>query len=481
MIYTPEIRLLQIYVKDRDGKKYMINTVDTIAALCTAPGGAISIIRISGEQALDIGNKVWKGKKRLNECVPRSLNLGICVTKSVKISAEGDQALAVYMPGPHTYTGEDVVEIQCHGGNLVSKEILNTIFKYGARPAEPGEFTFRAFINEKLDLTQAEAVSDIISAHSDMALHIAERQMSGALGSEIRKIRDNLFAVLAECESHLDFGEEDLNWESVDSMKEKVADSLAASERLYMSGREGVVLRNGIRVVIAGRPNAGKSSLLNLILGFNRAIVTQIPGTTRDTLEEFATIRDIPVKLIDTAGIREADDMIEEIGVEKSFESLKRAQIIVWVMDSSGDIAEESAVMLEHVGKKENVVVVWNKIDLAGDTDLPMFEDNGNINTVRLSVIENCGIEKLFDAVENIVWGGKHTEEPEIAVSARHAELLQQAIDAQIDIANHLDDAEWELAAVQLRSAIFALGTITGEDADPDVLDDIFTRFCLGK
>jgi len=458
-----------------------MNTIDTIAALCTAPGGAISIIRISGKKALEIGNKVWKGSKDLANGLPRSLNLGRCTSED-KDNRDGDHALAVYMPAPKTYTGEDVVEIHCHGGTLVSREILNSILSYGARLAEPGEFTFRAFINEKLDLTQAEAVSDIISAHSDMALHIAERQMSGSLGDRVRKIRSELFAVLAECESHLDFGEEDLNWEPVNQMQEKIENALTASRQLHASGKEGIVLRNGIRIVIAGRPNAGKSSLLNLILGFNRAIVTQIPGTTRDTLEEFATIRNIPVKLIDTAGIREADDMIEEIGVEKSFESLKRAQIIIWMMDASGNIKDESEIMLEHVRERSNVIAIWNKLDTAPENlDLPLFEEHQNITTIKMSVMENRGVEALLDTVESLVWGGKHTEEPEVAVSARHAELLKQAIEAQEGINDTLSDEEWELAAVQLRSAIFALGTITGEDADPDVLDDIFSRFCIGK
>ncbi len=458
-----------------------MNTIDTIAALCTAPGGAISIIRISGEQALKIGNQVWSGKNVLEENVSRTLNLGICVSNGADDLKSGDQALAVYMPSPSTYTGEDVVEIHCHGGTLVSKEILDAVLKSGARAAEPGEFTFRAFINEKLDLTQAEAVSDIISAHSDMALHIAERQMSGLLGVQIREIRSNLFAVLAECESHLDFGEEDLNWEPVESMINKINKALAASKRLCSSGEEGAVLRDGVRVVLAGRPNAGKSSLLNLILGFNRAIVTKIPGTTRDTLEEFATIRNIPVKLIDTAGIREADDVIEEIGVKKSFESLKRAQIIIWLMDASGNIEEEASLMLEHTAGKENVIALWNKTDIAGSIELPLFENKKAITTVSGSVLENSGMNKLFDAVENMVWGGKHTEEPEIAVSARHTDLLQQAINAQKGVRTNIEDAEWELAAVQLRTAIFALGIITGEDANPDVLDDIFSRFCIGK
>jgi tRNA modification GTPase len=457
-----------------------MNTVDTIAALCTAPGGAISIIRISGRDALKIGNAVWKGKSRLSDALARLLNFGHCVMPSKK-NKRGDTALAVYMPAPNTYTAEDVVEIHCHGGALVSREVLELVLSKGARSAEPGEFTFRAFMNGKLDLTQAEAVSDIITAHSDMALHIAEKQMTGVLGEKIREIRNELFSVLAECESHLDFGEEELNWEPVSDLVKKIISARQASEELFSSSREGVVLRDGIRIVIAGRPNAGKSSLLNLILGFDRAIVTQIPGTTRDTLEEFANIRNIPVKLIDTAGIREADDLIEGIGVEKSFESLKQAQIIIWVMDASGNIEEEYNTILEHLKGKSNIIALWNKSDLVNNPKLPSFDKNSGIKALKVSVSENEGIDKLFDEIEKVVWGGKHTEEPEVAVSSRHAKLLQNAIDAQQGIDENLESEEWELAAVLLRSAIFALGTITGEDADPDVLDDIFSRFCIGK
>ena len=452
-----------------------MNTDDTIAAICTAPGGAISIIRISGKKALSISEKIWESKKPLSEYNIRSLNLGNC-----KTSSGTDTALAVYMQQPATYTGEDVVEIQCHGGTLVTREILESIIKAGARHAEPGEFTYRAFINNKLDLTQAEAVSDIITAHSDMALNVAEKQMSGVLGDKIRYIRNNLVEVLAEAESHLDFPDEELNWVPTEKLNKNIDNAISSIEELLSSFKEGVVLRNGIKIVIAGKPNAGKSSLLNAILGYNRAIVTNIPGTTRDTLEEFATIRNIPVKLIDTAGIREADDIIEGIGVEKSFESLKQAEIILWVMDASANVDEEFETMKEHLKNKKNIIAIWNKIDLTTKTELPS-EQAESVLTVKTSILKNDGLEQLFDAVETVVWGGSHTNEPEIAVSARHATLLENALKSIDNINDTLLFEEWELAAVELRQAIFALGSITGEDVDPDVLDDIFSKFCIGK
>lgn len=458
-----------------------MNTNDTISALCTLPGGAISIIRISGKDALTIGNLVWKGKHKLSDKSTRILHFGHCRYSD---NGNADPALAVYMKAPNTYTGEDVVELHCHGGALVSKNILEAVVYSGARPAEPGEFTFRAFMNNKMDLTQAEAVGDIISAHSDMALSLAEKQMAGVLGCKIRDIRVLLLEILSECESRLDFSEEDLDWKEPANLSEDLKNAVSQIKYLLNSSREGVVLRDGIRMVIAGRPNVGKSSLLNMLLGFDRAIVTELPGTTRDTLEEFSTIRGIPVKMIDTAGIREADDLIEGMGIERSFASLNQAQVIIWLMDPSTDPEHEFKIMREHTGKRKNVIAVWNKIDLIKKgIELPGIEDNRKVSipVLRLSVKDEDGLEKFLDAVEACVWGSQHHEETDMAVSSRHASLLDHALKQLHGTDEKIMLEEWELVAVSLRGAIFDLGTITGEDADPDVLDDIFSRFCIGK
>jgi len=453
-----------------------MNTVDTIAAICTGVGGAISIIRISGADALEIGNKVWKGSRELSLEDKRMMLLGRTV--STADSELGDPAMAVYMPGPNSYTGDDVVEIQGHGGTLSTKETLRAILNAGARLADPGEFTYRAFVNGKMDLTQAEAVSDIITAHSDMALHLAERQISGKLGSTVSELREVLYNILSDIESRMDFAEVDLDWTDNSEFEEQIEVVLSKAQKLWESKNEGVLLRDGIRVVIAGKPNVGKSSLLNRILGFDRAIVTDIAGTTRDTLEEFATIRNIPVKVVDTAGIREADDIIEGMGIERSKESMKTAQLVIWMIDASADDVEaELAEMKEHVHDSDRIITIWNKIDEQKVEGLP----ETGLPNVQISVKDDLGVETFLDLFEETVWGFKHTEEPEFAVSERHAALLDQVLESLPFAMNLLMENDLELAAIHLREAIYALGSITGEDVDPDVLDNIFSRFCLGK
>jgi len=456
-------------------KKDTMNTVDTIAAVCTGIGGAISIIRISGKDSLGSANKVWRGTQSLSKGNARKMLMGQALTLA---DGSGEPALAVYMPGPNSYTGEDIVEIHCHGGALCTKRTLDMALASGARAAEPGEFTYRAFINGKMDLTQAEAVADLITAHSDMALHIAERQISGFLKNAVNGIREKLIDILSECESRMDFPEEDLDWVGAENHSKLVNELQTKIKELLNSRTEGIVLRNGIRVVIAGRPNAGKSSLLNLLLGFDRAIVTQLPGTTRDTLEELANIRNIPVKLVDTAGIREAENLIEGIGIDRSKESIKQAQIIFWMLDASTeDTIEEFQEMKKHVKGRENVICIWNKIDACPHASLPAT----SLPIAKISVTNKNGIENLLDLFEQAVWGFPHTEDPEIAVSSRHAALLTEAIEALPEAAERILEEDWELAAVNLRAAISAMGAITGEDADPDILDNIFSRFCIGK
>ncbi len=452
---------------------------ETIAALCSPPGGAIAVIRLSGPNALQSANKIWKGLHPLSTKTARTLHLGLCGARGDK---DGDPTLAVFMPGPNSYTGEDVVELHCHGGAVVAKETLGAIIAAGARHAKPGEFTLRAFLNGKMDLTQAEAVCDIINAQTSAALHLAERQMSGALGGRIESIRKSLLDILAECESRMDFCEEDLDWAPPAEIARKTAEIAEALSKLVKSRADGAIIRDGLNVVIAGRPNSGKSSLLNLLLGFGRAIVTETPGTTRDTLEEAAVIRNIPVKLIDTAGIRDADNAIERIGIGKSIESLERAGIILWLLDASSKPPEnEVEVMTQHVETTKRLLAVWNKIDLLDPGEIPRLPRTNAAETVQCSVIKEQGVEQLLDAVERLAWGGAPHPEPEIAVNARHAELVDNAIAALNNAPGDIRNEEWEIAALNLRSAAEALGVITGETATPDVLDNIFSRFCVGK
>lgn len=453
----------------------MENVVDTIAAIATGTGGAITVMRISGPEALHVANAFWRGRRKLSPENGRMMLIGKCVSRDGLFS---EQSLAVYFPAPNSYTGEDIVEIQCHGGSLVSRKVLELCLKEGARQANPGEFTLRAFLNGKIDLTQAEGVADIISAQSSMALNLAERQAGGIIGKTVREIRNSLVFALSECESRLDFGEENLDWKSPEELNGALRESCAKISDLLKYKTEGAILRGGLRIVIAGKPNVGKSSMLNLILGYDRAIVTSLPGTTRDTVEEHAVIRNIPVRLIDTAGIRDADDLIENKGIERSLASLKQAQLVIWLLDPCSDRQAEIETMKSHLRNRDSSIAAWNKTDLVEDpSSLP---DTG-FDTVKVSVEKNTGIEKLLDMIEKKAWGRPHTEEPEIAVSSRHAALLEEAADAIPGAVSNITAQNWELAAVHLRSAISSLGKITGEDASPDILDDIFSRFCIGK
>jgi tRNA modification GTPase len=450
---------------------------DTIAALASAPGGAVAVLRLSGSEAVEIAHRVWHGALPLSPERPRTLLLGRCRTTD-DAHDPGDPALSVLMPGPASYTGEDVVEIHCHGGALVSRRVLASLLRAGARAAEPGEFTRRAFLNGKLDLTQAEAVADIIQARSDAALRLAERQNAGVLGRRIRELRSQLIGILAECESRLDFPEEELDWQPTEILLQKVVGAQNEIAGLLASARDGMIFREGVRVVIAGPPNAGKSTLLNRLLGYDRAIVAATPGTTRDTVEEHAVVRGIPVRLVDTAGIRTAADPIEGLGVERSLASLRTAHVVLWLLDATADTVAELAALAEHCPSRSAAIAVWNKCDLCSNpAELP----DAPLPTVHLSAHTGSGIETLLDAMAQAVWGGAPHEEPEIAVGTRHARLLEQAAEALPTVCSELVGERWELAAIPLRDALAALGSITGETASPDVLDEIFHTFCIGK
>lgn len=446
-----------------------MNTNDTICAICTGTGGAIAIIRIAGPDALKIGSKIWRGTIPLDEKSKRLMLYGRC---------GGDPALAVYMPTPRSYTGDDVVEIQCHGGALAAKRVLDAALNAKARAAKPGEFTFRAFVNGKIDLTQAEAVSDIISAHSQMALNLAERQINGALSKKISKLRRQLTDILAECESRLDFSEENLDWSHPDIFIMQINEISAALTILAESAKTGMILREGIRVVLAGRPNSGKSSLLNLLLGCERAIVSQIPGTTRDTIEEGAQLRGIPVRLTDTAGLRDSVDQIENLGIGRSRQTISLAQVVFWLLDASEPDLDAEIAELENCEANSNrIIAIWNKIDLAPQRILPELR----FPSVKISTLNHDGINNLLDLFEKIIWDHEHAEEPEIAVNSRHLALVNEASALLPEAMEHLTSEEWELAAILLRGAINALGSIIGETIAPDILENIFNRFCIGK
>ena len=454
-----------------------MNDKDTIAAICSGVGGSITVVRISGKDSLNIGNLVWKSGKILSENTKGKFILGKIMPDS---SGAGETAFAVFMKGPNTFTGDDVVELHAHGGAFNSRRILGAVLKHGARQAAPGEFTYRAFMNGKMDLTQAEAVCDLINAGSDMAVRLAEKQMDGVLGRKIKSLRTRLVDVMIECEARIDFPEEELDFKSKEELGKEVSLVQEEMQHLYETKLEGKIIREGVRVVIAGRPNAGKSSLMNRLLGYDRAITTDIPGTTRDTLEEFVNIRGIPIKLIDTAGLRHSDNMIERIGIQKTISSLETSQIVLWLLDSSiSDLKMETAEMEKYLGKNKNIIAVWNKSDLLLDvTSLP----SSGYDTAIISVKNETGIKELLDIVEKKTWDHQHEKEPELAISQRHAEFLKNSLSLVPDALQNLRLENWELAAVSLMQMVTCLGNIIGEDiSSVDTYENIFSKFCIGK
>lgn len=447
-----------------------IMTDDTICAISTAPGGALAILRLSGPDSARIAENVWFSAGLPLHETRRVMRLGHA------LSEKGETCLAVFMPGPRSYTGEDVVELQCHGGDFAPERLLKALLANGARLAEPGEFTRRAFLNGKMDLTQAEAVLDLIQARTADAASLAERQLSGALGKKIRDAAKELPGVLAEIESRLDFPEEDLNWRTPEELIAQIAPVLDRIQSLLAGGRAGSIIRNGVRLVIAGAPNVGKSSLLNRILGYDRAIVTEIPGTTRDTVEENAVIRGIHFRLTDTAGVREdAADKVEAFGIERSRESLRSAEVVIWLLDLTRDHQEQLGEMeklLAASGCHAKVIVCWNKKDLAATP---------GVHPCEISAETGEGVEHLYDELARAVFENPGERESESAIAQRHEKLLREAQTQLEQAVPELLAEAWELAAVHIREAIYDLGTITGENASPDVLDEIFSRFCIGK
>ena len=431
---------------------------DAIAAICTGPGGSIGIVRISGPGAADVLVRVWDGRTDPRDR-PRVMLFG-------RLRTPGKEpCLAVFMPGPRSYTGEDVAELHCHGGTYAPRALLRLVLHSGARMAENGEFTRRAFLNGKLDLTQAEAVMELISASSERAGLLAERQLNGLLGSKIRGLRKDATHLLAECESRLDFPDEELDWIPPDDMIRDVKRLRGEVRSLLDTRKAGRIVRAGISLVIAGAPNVGKSSLMNAILGFNRAIVTDIPGTTRDTLEESIEINGVLFRVSDTAGLREeAGDPVEAIGMARSRDTLKTADVVLWLLDASRNSPEAVQAAIEQMrGATERLSVpaipCWNKCDmLPADAALPELPGEPE----RISAATGEGLERLFARLEKEVWNAPPAERMEFAVAERHAPLLERAEDALARTADELRDGDWDLAASALRNAIRALGSVTG-------------------
>ncbi len=462
---------------------------DTIAAIATPLGeGGLAVVRLSGPRALAIADKSFRpvGKNSLkpSAATTHTIHFG----KIVRHGQSVDEVLLAVLRAPRTFTREDTVEITCHGGLLPAKLVLDTLLENGARLAEPGEFTRRAFLNGRIDLAQAEAVADLIHSRTELALAAANEQLAGKLSQRINELRDEMMQTLAHVEAHIDFPDEDISPDTKEQLLKRLEHGLAFMDELLRTANEGQILRRGIRAAIVGRPNAGKSSLLNQLLGHDRAIVSPVPGTTRDTIEETANIRGLPVVFIDTAGLREAGDEIEQEGVRRSRESLARAEFILHVLDASEPLTSaDEKYFAEFAGKKRILVV--NKVDLPRKLKLPPnFHVTCHVSRVMSPIVDVCclsgqGIEALKDSIKELVWSGEiKTEMLQVMINSRHQDALTRAHAATQRTLDVLRAGETlELAAGELRIAVNAVGEIVGKTTTEDLLDSIFSQFCIGK
>jgi tRNA modification GTPase len=457
---------------------------DTIAALATPAGeGAIAVIRLSGPEAIQISDKCFRGKTSLESQQSHTVQLGKIIGLQNQII---DEVLCTVFKAPKSYTGEDVVEFGCHGGQFVVKKVMEAFIAAGARPADPGEFTKRAFLNGKMDLSQAEAIADLIHAQSDRAHSASLEQLEGKLAHNIRQARDRLIDALKMMELELDFIEDDL--EFVDKSKVLVLTEgiLAEINVLLESFRFGKIWREGISVAIIGAPNAGKSSILNALLEQERAIVTHIPGTTRDFIEENLIIDGVLFRISDTAGIRETEDLVEREGVKRTRQIIEKSDISMIVVDCSREMPEEERLFIENVIKQDKftVILVENKIDLTAAKGAEQIELPKRMRRIRTSAIQGRGIEELKSALSNFAGSGQASsnETSAVVTSRRHQASLINAKDGLIDAIGSLKKkASNEFVAVDLRTALDALGEIIGEVTTEDILNDIFSKFCIGK
>jgi len=454
---------------------------DTIVAPATAPGvGAIAVIRLSGKEAISICQKVFKGKD-LTKQESHTIHFGTIVDQGAIV----DEVLVSIFKAPKSFTKENIVEISCHGSNYIIGKIIRLLIASGARYAKPGEFTQRAFINGRFDLAQAEAVADLIASDSEASHRAAMNQMRGGISEEIKLLRDELIGFAALIELELDFSEEDLEFADRTRLRNLVVKIQHMLFELLNTFQLGNAIKTGVSTVIAGRPNAGKSTLLNALLNEERAIVSEIAGTTRDTIEEKLVIRGVEFRLIDTAGIREATDAIEAIGVEKTFEKIKHSALLVYMFDASTlSIEEARKDILELTQHGVPFVVVPNKMDLLPEgsyvNPLPMQLNNP---VIGISAGKKEHIEELKNELYSIVVGGRSLADKAIVTNARHYEALSKSKEALEKVQEGLDaQISSDLLAEDIRQALYYLGTITGEiDVDKDILGTIFGKFCIGK
>ena len=458
---------------------------DVIAAISTPVGnGGISIVRISGENSFDLCDKIFRskfGKKIIKQKSHTILYGEIFDNKNKNLLV--DEVLVSIMKAPNTYTTENIVEINCHGGIITARKILEIVLNNGARLSEPGEFTKRAFLNGRIDLSQAEAVMDIINSKTDQSRQAAANQLDGNLKIFVKNIREILLDMIASIEAAIDYPDEQIDEENYESLKRNSKDVLNKINELLLTFDRGKILKDGIQTVILGKPNVGKSSLLNLFLNEERAIVTDIPGTTRDVLEEYVNIDGIPIKLIDTAGIRDTSDVIEKIGVNKSKEYANKADLILFLVDSGMELDEDNKKMIEELDKDKSIIIL-NKYDLNKNIDFSyIYKMFDNENIVDFSVRNRYGIEQLINKIKNKFFSNDFSKNDEILIgNIRHKNSLVSSKESMIKALNAIDlKMPEDFISMDLQQANYFLGEITGDSVDDEIIDRIFSKFCLGK
>ncbi len=455
---------------------------DTIAAIATAmtPSG-IGIVRISGEDALTIIQKIYrspKNRKNLFECSSHTIHYGYIYDGDEMI----DEVMVLLMKAPNTYTREDTVEIDCHGGVFVMKRILETVIKYGARPAEPGEFTKRAFLNGRIDLSQAESVIDVIQSKNEFALKSSLNQLKGAVLQNIKAIRGNIIHEIAYIESALDDPEHISLDGYGEALKEKITVISEQIQKLLDSADNGRILKEGISTVIVGKPNAGKSSLMNILVGEDRAIVTDIAGTTRDILEEQINLGGISLNIIDTAGIRNTSDVVEKIGVSKAKEYAAKADLTIYVIDSSTELDENDFEIMELLDEQHSIVLL-NKSDLTPATTEETVKKHLNTKVISISAKNHTGIQELEDTIKEMFFHGEVSLNDEVYITnIRQKTSLQEALDSLHLVMQSIEDGMPEdFYSIDLMNAYEELGKIIGEAVEDDLVNEIFSKFCMGK
>ena len=455
---------------------------DTIAAIATAMSNSgIGIVRISGDEALDVADRIFrpkKGSRKVSDMETHTIHYGY-VTDGDEVI---DEVMLLIMKAPRSYTCEDTIEIDCHGGVLVMKKILETVLKYGARPAEPGEFTKRAFLNGRIDLSQAESVIDVINAQNELALKSSVSQLQGAVLEKIKAIRAVVLHEIAFIESALDDPEHVSLEGYPEQLHEIMSDAHSKVKKLLDSSDNGKMLKEGINTAIVGKPNAGKSSLLNILVGEERAIVTEIAGTTRDILQEQIQIGGIGLNVIDTAGIRDTEDIVEKIGVNKSREYIEKADLIIYVVDSSTELDENDQEIIEAIQNKKAIVLL-NKSDLDAKTDASVLQTQLSKPILSISAKNNTGIHELETLIEEMFFSGKLSFNDEVYITnIRQKNALAEAQNSlKMVLQSIAEGMPEDFFTIDMMNAYEALGTIIGESVGEDLVNEIFSKFCMGK